>query len=65
MYIINSESRLGLRWVTLGRHVNGMVEVLSGVNENERLLGDATQGQDGARFESREAPAPRGEDEQP
>lgn len=65
VYIVDSEHRLGLRWVTLGRQVNGMVEVLSGVNENENLLGDATQGQDGARFESREAPASRAEDEQP
>lgn len=65
VYIVNSERRLGLRWVKLGRHVNGMVEVLSGVNENERLLGDATQGRDGARFQPSEASASGDEDEQP
>ena len=65
VYVINAEHRLGLRWVTLGRQVNGMVEVLSGVNEHEQLLVDATQGRDGARFEPRETSVPRDTDEHP
>lgn len=65
VYIINAERRLGLRWVTLGRQANGMVEVLSGVNENEQLLGDATEGREGARFEPRDTSAPRDDDETP
>jgi hypothetical protein len=42
-----------------------MVEVLSGVNENEQLLGDATEGREGARFEPRDTSAPRDDDETP
>ncbi|HIA14347.1 MAG TPA: efflux RND transporter periplasmic adaptor subunit [Nitrospirales bacterium] len=65
VYIVNANHRLGLRWVKLGRQANSMVEVLSGVNENEHLLADATQGRDGARFEPRETSAARDEDETP
>ncbi len=65
IYIVNANHRLRLRWVKLGRQANSMVEVLSGVNENEQLLADATQGRDGARFKSRATSASRDEDTTP
>lgn len=39
-----------LRWVTVGRRLNGETEVLSGVNAGEQVLADASLGVDGAKI---------------
>jgi RND family efflux transporter MFP subunit len=50
VFALNPDSVAHLRWVTVGRRLNGDVEVLSGVNIGERVLLTAAQGADGAKI---------------
>ncbi|HSE59559.1 MAG TPA: efflux RND transporter periplasmic adaptor subunit [Nitrospiraceae bacterium] len=51
VYVVGPDSLAHLRWVKLGRPVGDQVEVLSGLNQGERVLAQGTQGSDGARVE--------------
>lgn len=46
-----------LRWITVGRRLNGDIEVLSGVNAGERVLLTGAQGSDGAKIRIAETAA--------
>jgi hypothetical protein len=37
-----------MRWVRVGRRSNQQAEILSGINEGEQVLIDASRGADGA-----------------
>lgn len=61
VYVVGSDSLAHLRWAKLGRAVGDQVEVLSGLNQGERVLVQGSQGSDGARVEiaqSVASPAP-------
>jgi RND family efflux transporter MFP subunit len=61
-FVVGADDIMRLRWVKVGRTVGTSVEILSGLNPGERVLADATQGQDGARVEITEvvaAPVPQ------
>lgn len=48
LYVVGSDRIVRLRWVKLGRRFDNSVEVLSGINEGERVLTDGSRGVDGA-----------------
>ena len=48
LYVVEQDHVARLRWVKLGRPLEQGVEVLSGLNAGERILADATRGEDGA-----------------
>jgi RND family efflux transporter MFP subunit len=48
LYIAGSDQIARLRWVKLGRRFETQVEILSGINEGERVLADGSRGIDGA-----------------
>lgn len=61
VYVVGSDSLAHLRWVKLGRPVGDQVEVLSGLNQGERVLMQGRQGNEGVRVEADQAvasPAP-------
>jgi multidrug efflux pump subunit AcrA (membrane-fusion protein) len=45
---VGSDRIARLRWVKTGRRLDGRIEILSGLNEGERVLTDAVRGADGA-----------------
>lgn len=51
VYVVGSDALAHLRWVKLGRSLDGAVEILSGLNVGEQILVDGTKGVDGARVE--------------
>lgn len=62
VFVVGSDSLAHLRWIKLGRSVDDQVEVLSGLNQGERVLVQGRQGSDGARIEvtqSVASPVPR------
>ncbi len=48
LYVVEADHVARLRWVKLGRRFEQQVEILSGLNEGERVLSDGSQGVDGA-----------------
>lgn len=48
VFVVGSDRVARLRWVKPGRRFDGHTEILSGVNEGERVLLDAARGADGA-----------------
>lgn len=48
LYAVGADRIARLRWVKLGRRFDKYVEILSGVNEGERVLADGSRGVDGA-----------------
>jgi len=48
LYVVGTDRIARLRWVKLGRRLDEHVEILSGINEGERVLTDGGQGVDGA-----------------
>ena len=48
LYAVEADHVARLRWVKLGRRFEQQVEILSGLNEGERVLSDGSQGVDGA-----------------
>jgi RND family efflux transporter MFP subunit len=61
VFVVGPDMQAHLRYVKIGRSLDGDVEVLSGVNAGERVLAEAAKGVDGAKIEIMEAvavPAP-------
>lgn len=48
LYVVGADQIARLRWVKLGRRFDKYVEILSGINEGERVLTDGSHGVDGA-----------------
>lgn len=48
LYVVGSDQTARLRWVKLGRRFEQQVEILSGLNIDERVLVDGSRGVDGA-----------------
>ena len=48
LYVVGADQIARLRWVKLGRRFDKSVEILSGINEGERVLADGSHGVDGA-----------------
>lgn len=48
LYVVGADQIARLRWVKLGRRFDKHVEILSGINEGERVLTDGSRGVDGA-----------------
>lgn len=48
LYAVGTDQVARLRWVKLGRRFENQVEILSGLNEGERVLTDGSRGVDGA-----------------
>jgi len=57
VFVVGPDTQAHLRYVKVGRSLDGDVEVLSGVNAGERVLADAAKGVDGAKVEIMEAVA--------
>lgn len=47
LFVVGEDRIARLRWVKLGRHFEKHVEILSGLNEGERILTDGSRGIDG------------------
>jgi RND family efflux transporter MFP subunit len=47
VYAVGSDNVARLRWVKPGQMVNGAVEILSGINNGERVLAEGSKGKDG------------------
>lgn len=61
VFVVDPDHVARLRWVRAGRRFNQQIEILSGINEGERVLIDASRGSDGAIVrisESVSAPKP-------
>jgi multidrug efflux pump subunit AcrA (membrane-fusion protein) len=68
LYAVGADRVARLRWVKLGRRFDKSVEILSGINEGERVLTDSRHGVDGATVqvvETMAAPAGKLSDEVP
>ncbi len=50
VFVVSPDSVAQLRWVKVGRRLDGDIEMLAGVNVGERVLLIGTQGSDGARI---------------
>lgn len=48
LYVVGTDRIARLRWVKLGRRYEKQVEILSGINEGERVVMDGSRGIDGA-----------------
>ena len=48
VYVVGVDQIARLRWVKVGRRFDKQVEILSGINEGERVLADGSRGIDGA-----------------
>ncbi len=48
VYVVGVDRIARLRWVKVGRRFDKQVEILSGINEGERVLADGSRGIDGA-----------------
>ncbi len=62
LYAVGADHVARLRWVKLGRRFEQQVEILSGLNEGERVLTDGSRGVDGATVQIAEtvaAPTPK------
>lgn len=57
VFVVGPDTQAHLRYVKVGRSLDGDVEVLSGVNAGERVLADAAKGVDGAKVEIMESVA--------
>jgi RND family efflux transporter MFP subunit len=57
LYAVGTDQVARLRWVKLGRRFGNQVEILSGLNEGERVLTDGGRGVDGAAVQSVETVA--------
>lgn len=57
VFVVGSDRVARLRWVKAGRRFDGRTEILSGLNEGERVLLDATRGVDGAVVQRTDAAA--------
>lgn len=59
VYVVGQGRRISLRWIKVGRTLQGRREVIAGLNPGELVLADAGQGKDGAQVEVVEvSPAP-------
>lgn len=47
VYVVGSDQVARLRWVKVGRRFDKQVEILSGLNESERVLAEGSRGADG------------------
>ncbi|RMH35873.1 MAG: efflux RND transporter periplasmic adaptor subunit [Nitrospirae bacterium] len=59
VYVVGPDSGVRLRWVKTGRQMNGTIEILSGLNEGEYILRDASKGIDGAKWAQPESTSSR------
>lgn len=57
LYAVGADQVARLRWVKLGRRFEHQVEILSGLNEGERVLSDGSRGVDGAAVQTTETVA--------
>ncbi len=57
LYAVGTDQVSRLRWVKLGRRFESRVEILSGLNEGERVLTDGSRGVDGAAVQIAETVA--------
>lgn len=57
LYAVGADRVARLRWVKLGRRFENQVEILSGLNEGERVLTDGSRGIDGAAVQIAETVA--------
>jgi RND family efflux transporter MFP subunit len=57
LYVVGPDQIARLRWVKPGRRLDKQVEILSGINEGERVLTDGSRGIDGATVRVVEAVA--------
>ncbi len=48
LYVVGADQIARLRWVKVGRRFDKQVEILSGINESERVLAEGSRGIDGA-----------------
>lgn len=48
LYVVGADQIARLRWVKVGRRFERQAEILSGLNESERVLTDGSRGVDGA-----------------
>jgi RND family efflux transporter MFP subunit len=54
VFVVDSDHVARLRWVRVGRRFDGQAEILSGINEGERVLVEASRGSDGAKVQIQE-----------
>ena len=52
VYVVESDRIARLRWVKVGRRFEKQVEILSGINESERILTDGSRGVEGATIQA-------------
>jgi len=57
LFVVGSDQVARLRWVKPGRHFEKHVEILSGINDGERILTDGSRGVEGATVRIVEAAA--------
>jgi RND family efflux transporter MFP subunit len=57
VFVVDSDHVARLRWVRLGRRFDQQTEILSGINEGERVLIDASRGSEGATVQISETAA--------
>lgn len=50
VFVVGADHLARLRWIKVGRTLGGQVEVLSGLNNGERVLAEGARGVDGARI---------------
>jgi RND family efflux transporter MFP subunit len=48
VFVVDADRVARLRWVRVGRRFDQQTEILSGINEGERVLAEATRGSEGA-----------------
>jgi hypothetical protein len=48
VFVVDPDHVARMRWVRVGRRLSEQTEILSGINEGERVLLDASRGADGA-----------------
>ena len=57
VFVVDQDHVAHLRWVRVGRRFNQQIEILSGINEGERVMIDASRGSDGAIVQMSETAA--------
>jgi RND family efflux transporter MFP subunit len=58
VFVVDPDHVARLRWVRIGRRFNQQAEILSGINEGERVLSDASRGTEGAIVQVHETVRP-------
>ena len=59
VFVVDPDHVARLRWVRIGRRFNQQAEILSGINEGEHVLTDASRGTEGAIVQVHETVRPQ------